>query len=90
VTRAGIDPRGIPSMFRTLMQERQRQPSALDSWFATHPLEETRIAAAERQIQSTVSSSVLPSLTRESRNFDAFQRRLRSLPAAPARQAQTR
>jgi len=89
-TRAGIDPRGIPAMFQILLDERQSRPDAVSAWFATHPLEESRIAATQAQIQRTVPPAVLTSLTRDTRNFHTFQARLRSLPrtAAPARQAQ--
>lgn len=89
-TRAGIDPRGIPSMFRILLDERQTRPGAVEAWFQTHPLEESRITATEAQIQRTVQPAVLSSLTKDTRNFHTFQTRLRSLPrtAAPARQGQ--
>lgn len=85
-TRAGIDPRGIPAMFQILLDERETRPSAVSAWFATHPLEESRIAATQAQIQRTVPAAVLSSLTRDTRNFHTFQARLRSLPrtAAPA------
>ena len=82
VTRAGIDPRGIPGMFRVLMEERQRRPAGVEAWFATHPMEESRIRATEEQIARDVPPAVLQSLSRDSRNFRAFQDRVRSLPAA--------
>ena len=88
VTRAGIDPRGIPQMFQILMEERERRPAGVDAWFATHPMEENRIAATTSQIQREVPAPVLQSLSRDSRNFAAFQQRLRALPAPP--QARTR
>ena len=90
VTRAGIDPRGIPSMFRILLNEREQRPGGVAAWFSTHPMEENRIAATERQIQQSVQPAVLTSLTRDTRNFHTFQARLRSLPrtAAPARHGQ--
>lgn len=81
VTRAGIDPRGIPGMFRVLMEERQRRPAGVEAWFSTHPMEEDRIARTEAQI-AQMSPAVLQSLSRDSQNFRAFQARLRSLPAA--------
>ena len=86
VTRAGIDPRGIPQMFRILLNEREQRPGGVAAWFSTHPLEENRITATERQITQTVPPAVLQSLARESRNFDAFQARLRSLPRSPGPQ----
>lgn len=89
-TRAGIDPRGIPSMFRILLNEREQRPGGVSAWFATHPLEESRITATEAQIQRTVDPAVLRSLRRDSQGFHAFQDRLRSLPRTPARQSSGR
>jgi predicted Zn-dependent protease len=45
LVRAGIDPGGLPEMFRRFAEERGRNPGAVEAWFATHPLEEDRIAA---------------------------------------------
>ena len=82
-TRAGIDPRGIPDMFQILLDERQTRPDAVSAWFASHPLEEDRIAATRKEIQRMVPPAQLATLTRDTRNFHAFQDRLRSLPRAP-------
>src|SRR5262249_42950085 len=78
-TRAGIDPRGIPEMFRILLNERKTRPSALESWFQTHPLEEDRIQATEALI-AQINPSVLNSLTRDTRAFQSFKARVMSLP----------
>src|SRR5256714_2476255 len=48
--RAGISPNGMPEMFQILINERTSNPSAVEGWFATHPLEEDRIAAVEALI----------------------------------------
>src|SRR3982074_1183495 len=45
VVRAGISPNGIPEMFQILINERQSNPSNVAGWFATHPMEEDRIAS---------------------------------------------
>lgn len=82
VTRAGIDPRGIPSMFQKLLQERQTQPSAVEAFFSTHPLEEQRIQDTRALIQ-TIDPAVLSTLTSDTPNFDAFQARVRALPPPP-------
>lgn len=84
VTRAGIDPRGMPSMFRILIAERQRNPSGVDAWFASHPIEESRVAKTEADIQK-INPVVLKSLTRDTRAFQTFKSRLAGLPRAPAR-----
>jgi predicted Zn-dependent protease len=83
VVRAGVDPRGIPDMFRILLNERARSPSSVSSWFATHPLEEDRIKATEAQI-ARINPAILRGLTKDSQGFQAFKQRIRSLPAAPA------
>ncbi|WP_337172446.1 M48 family metallopeptidase [Gemmatimonas aurantiaca] len=79
VTRAGIDPRGMPSMFRILLAERQRNPSGVEGFFSSHPVEESRIEATEKEIEK-IDPVILKSLTRDSPAFQAFKRRLASLP----------
>jgi predicted Zn-dependent protease len=83
VIRAGIHPDGIPEMFEILLQERARQPGAVDSWFATHPLEESRIGATRAAI-AKIDPAILKSLARDSQNFHRFQERLASMPPSPA------
>lgn len=81
--KAGISPTGIPAMFRILLAARQSNPGALDAFFASHPLEESRIAATESQIAS-FQASRLQGLTRDTPAFQSFRRRLLSLPPPPA------
>lgn len=81
--RAGIDPNGIPEMFEILLRERQAKPGALETWFSSHPLEESRIAAARKRIAS-YDPAVLRGLTRDTPNFQAFKRRLMAMPPSPA------
>ncbi|MFM8781172.1 MAG: M48 family metallopeptidase, partial [Gemmatimonadota bacterium] len=76
---AGIDPNGIPEMFQILLDERTRKPGALDAWFRSHPLEESRIAAAKARI-AQLPPERLRGLTRDSQNFQAFKARLAALP----------
>lgn len=83
VVRAGISPNGIPEMFQILINERQSNPSAVEGWFATHPLEEDRIAAT-RAIIATYDPAILRSLATDSKNFQSFKARVRSLPPSPA------
>src|SRR4030081_3904960 len=47
VTRAGYDPQGIPDLFQVLLKEREYQPTKVEGWFASHPLEEARIQKAK-------------------------------------------
>jgi len=83
VVRAGIDPRGIPAMFRTLLAERQTKPGALDGMFSTHPLAEDRVEDSERII-AQIDPVILRSLTTDTRAFQQFKARLKSMPPAPA------
>jgi predicted Zn-dependent protease len=83
VVRAGIDPRGIPEMFQILLDERQRSPGSVESWFATHPMEENRIQATQAQI-AQINPAILNGLTKDSQSFQSFKQRVRGLPAAPA------
>jgi beta-barrel assembly-enhancing protease len=82
VVRAGISPNGIPEMFEILLQERQSRPDAVSAWFATHPLEEDRIAATRQEI-SQIDPAVLRSLSQDSQNFHRFKERVASLPPSP-------
>ena len=82
VIKAGIDPEGIPEMFRILLEERKNHPGSMDAFFATHPLEEDRIAATQALIR-TFPERDLQGLTRDSQNFHAFKDRLLSLPPSP-------
>ena len=83
VIRAGIHPRGIPEMFQILLAERERNPSALEGWFSTHPGEEERVRETQAII-ATVDPAILATLATNTANFNAFKTRVRSLPAPPA------
>jgi beta-barrel assembly-enhancing protease len=82
VIRAGISPRGIPEMFQILINERNRQASAVEAWFATHPLEEDRVARTQATI-AQIDPAILRNLTVDSQNFHNFRNRVRALPAPP-------
>jgi beta-barrel assembly-enhancing protease len=87
VTRAGIDPRGIPEMFRKLLEERNSSPTAVDAWFSTHPLEEDRIKDTQNTI-SKIDPAILATLSKDSQNFNAFKARVMSLPPSPTPRTQ--
>lgn len=80
--RAGYDPRGIPSMFRTLLAERERRPGTLDAMFSTHPLAEDRVAESEALIAS-YDPALLATLTVDTPAFQQFKARLKALPPSP-------
>lgn len=84
VTRAGIDPRGMPSMFRTLLSLRSTNPSSVEGWFSSHPIEEDRIRITESEI-AKINPTVLQSLTKDSQAFRSFKSRLASLPRTAKR-----
>jgi len=79
-TRANISPQGIVTMFQKLIQERRSRPSAVEGWFATHPLEEDRIDRAQATINS-IPAATRQRLTTNSSNYNTFLARVRSLPA---------
>ena len=83
VVRAGIDPNGIPEMFQILIDERRSRPGGVDAWFATHPLEEDRLAETRNMI-SQINPLILRGLTKDTPRFQEFKRRLASLPPPPA------
>jgi predicted Zn-dependent protease len=84
VLRAGISPQGIATMFQKLMEERRTRPSAVEGWFATHPLEEDRLARIQARI-AQIPAADLARLTRDSQNYQSFKRRLTALPPSPVR-----
>lgn len=79
---ARIDPAGIPEMFQILLEERKTKPDALETWFRSHPLEESRIAAARARIAAYPPARLI-GLTKDSPNFQAFKKRLAALPPSP-------
>ena len=87
VVRAGISPEGLVTMFQKLIDERKSTPGAVDGWFATHPLEEERIADVQRLI-NTLTPAQLAALTTDSKNFHSFKSRLESLPPPPVTRGQ--
>lgn len=56
---AGYDPRGMVSMFETLLAERRRSPNAVDQFFASHPLTEDRIEDTQARIAELPAKSGL-------------------------------
>ena len=79
VSRAGIDPNGIPELFEVLLRERAEAPTMVESWFASHPLEEARIQRAKRLI-ADLNLEGDGNLLIDTPNFQAFKARVSSLP----------
>jgi predicted Zn-dependent protease len=69
-------------MFQILLNERKGNPSAVDAFFASHPLEENRIADTKAQI-ARYDQSRLRGLTEDTPEFQEFRRRVKALPPSP-------
>jgi predicted Zn-dependent protease len=82
VTRAGYDPQGIATMFEKLLETRDQRPDIVAGWFASHPMEEDRIAAVVRIIRSAPRTDGR-TLVRDDPAFHEFQERVRRLPPSP-------
>ena len=86
MVRARIDPHGIPEMFRILLDERKQTPGVTESFFASHPLEENRIAASSALI-ATYPAGDLKGLASDSPFFQAFKKKLAALPPPPKKKS---
>jgi predicted Zn-dependent protease len=86
-TRAGIDPHGLPTFFQLLLNERKNNPSKVEMWFATHPLEEDRITSANALI-AQIPPAQLKNVIKDSQQFQQIRARLRSMPPAPKERTQ--
>ena len=82
VIRAGIDPHGIPVLFRRLLEERRTSPLRIEAFFASHPLEEDRIRATEREI-AALDPAQLQGLRRDDESYGAFHAAVAALPPPP-------
>jgi predicted Zn-dependent protease len=81
--RAGYSPRGMITLFQKLLAEEHSNPGRLSQFFATHPLTQERIANVQAQISSTPGASS-GSLTTDTRAFQQFRSRLRTLTPYPS------
>jgi predicted Zn-dependent protease len=82
VLRVNIDPEGIPSLFEVLMEQRQREPSVVEGWFSTHPLEESRIQHSRGLIERSGADRV-QGLMQNIPSYTEFKQRVRMLPEPP-------
>jgi predicted Zn-dependent protease len=69
-------------MFQILLNERAANPSSVEGWFATHPMEEDRIAQSRAMI-AQISPAVLRTLSTDSQRYQSFKARIRALPPSP-------
>lgn len=58
---AKYNPQGMVTMFQTLLAERERRPSSVEQFFATHPLSEERIENIRAEIERLPRSDQLSS-----------------------------
>jgi beta-barrel assembly-enhancing protease len=79
---AGIDPNGLVTFFRKLLDEQQRTPTTVEQWFSTHPLTEDRIATT-RDLIRALPPERLANLQVTSADFNSFRNRVRQLPPPP-------
>ena len=77
--RSGINPNGLVTMFQKLVALQRTQPSALTTWFSTHPTNESRISHTQAVI-SAIPATQRRGLTNDSQAFQSMKSRLRSLP----------
>jgi predicted Zn-dependent protease len=84
VMNAGISPLGIPEFFQVLMAERQRNPGVLDGFFASHPVEESRVQRT-RALIGSLEAATVQRLPRDDAGFQRFREIVATLPPPPER-----
>jgi predicted Zn-dependent protease len=82
VLAAGIDPHGVPTMFRTLLEERERNPTLFDTFFGSHPVEESRVQTTDSLVAAIPADS-LKGVESDSPAYQRFRSRLKALPPSP-------
>src|SRR5687767_5717406 len=82
VLRAGIDPEGIPSLFEALVQKRTTEPSVVAGWFASHPLEESRVERA-RELIDLLGAGEQGGLLKDTPSYQRFRQAVLRLPEPP-------
>jgi beta-barrel assembly-enhancing protease len=66
------------------MQERRREPGLFDTFFASHPIEESRVERT-RELIAALDQSRIAALPRDDRGFQQLKAIVASLPPAPRR-----
>jgi predicted Zn-dependent protease len=89
VSRAGYNPQGIADLFQVLLKERESRPTQVEGWFASHPLEETRIDRA-KQLIATLPIAQGKRFMNDSPEFHEFKARIESIPLPPVRSQSSR
>lgn len=86
VINAGISPLGIPEFFEVLMRERRSAPGLLDNFFASHPLEQSRVERT-RQLIASLDGARIAALPRDDAGFQRFRALVAALPPSPPSRA---
>jgi beta-barrel assembly-enhancing protease len=81
---SGINPEGLASFFNVLLAEQKRQPSAVESWFATHPTTSDRVTHT-RNLIAQVPSRQRSGLRSNDSGYTSMKARLSRYQAPPAR-----
>jgi predicted Zn-dependent protease len=76
---ARVNPNGLTSMFEKLLAESRSSPSALATWFSTHPTTQDRIDQTRRNI-AQLNPQQLQGLRSSDPTYDQLKNRLRQLP----------
>ena len=80
----GVDPRGMLTLFNTLMDEERRSGQMVSvEWFSTHPNTESRLDSTRRQIVERLPKTAAPALARNNASYPDFLHRLHELPPSP-------
>lgn len=79
VVRAGYDPEGVPALFEALLKQRQYQPTIVEGWFASHPMEEQRIARA-RELIAALPLDGTRRLVRDDAAYHELKARIAAIP----------
>ena len=81
--RAGIDPEGLTTFLQKLLDQRTTQPTFVESFFATHPTDESRIRALRKHLAALPRSNGR-TLTRDTPEFQMVRARLQAMPRPPS------
>jgi len=89
VIRAGINPRGMLTLFQKLLAEEQQSGGGgnVSAWFSDHPGTSDRIADIQRMLSQTPASTLNGLATNDS-GFSTMKSRLAQLGPAPRVQGQ--
>lgn len=82
LVETGWHPEGLVTFFRTMLENRESRPNALESLFASHPLTGERIGDVERMI-ADLPPERLEGLRRDSRSYARLRAALESHPPPP-------